>query len=149
MRCNMDRQRRPGVTMVEGAIVLGVLFMLVLGMLDLGVMVFRQHVLSVAARHASRNASLHGSQSVVPWGPTKVGPVAASDTGPIPSAIRPQLYGMQPAEVTVMVEWPDGMNEPGARVRVTLSSAYQPIMASIFGTAPRQLTVTSIVPISH
>lgn len=149
MRCNKDRQRRQGVTMVEGAIVLGVLFMLVLGMLDLGIMIFRQHVLSVATRHASRNASLHGSKAVVPWGPATVGPVAASNTGQIPTAVRPQLYGMKPAEVTVTVEWPDGINEPGAKVRVTLSSPYQPIIASLFGTASRQLTVTSIVPIIH
>jgi Flp pilus assembly protein TadG len=144
-----DTNRRPGVTTVEAAIVLGVLFVLVFGMLDLGILVFRQHVLSAAARHASRNASLHGSKAVVPWGPVTAGPAAASDGAPAPTAVRPHLFGLNPAEVTVKVEWPDGSNEPGDRVRVTLTSDYQHIMATIFGATPRRLTVTSTVPISH
>jgi hypothetical protein len=145
------RRRRSGATLVEGTVVLGVLFLLVLAVLDLGILVFRQHVLSAAARHLSREASVHGSRATLlgPWGPTSIGPVAASHTGPVPSAVRPELFGLNPAQVTVTAEWPDGTNEAGARVRITLATDYRPVMASVFGTAPRRLTAASTVPISH
>jgi Flp pilus assembly protein TadG len=146
-----DRRRRSGATLVEGAVVLGVLFLLVLAMLDLGILVFRQHVLSSAARHLSREASVHGSRATLlgPWGPNNVGPVAASHTGPIPSAVRPELFGMDPAEVTVTAEWPDGTNEAGSRVRITLTTDHRLVLASVFGSSPRRLVATSTVPISH
>ena len=151
MRYHAGRRRRSGVTLVEGAIVLGVLFVLVLGTLDLGILIFRQHVLSAAARHVSREASVHGAKAVVlgSWGPATVGPVPATDLGPIPTAVRPHLYGLSPAAVTVTAEWPDGTNEPGARVRVTLASDYRPVLASLFGADARRLTLVSTVPISH
>ena len=151
MRLTPDRRRRTATTLVEGTVVLGVLFLLVLAMLDLGILVFRQHVLSAAARHLSREASVHGSRATIlgVWGPNKVGPVAASHTGPVPSAVRPELFGLNPTEVTVTAEWPDGTNEAGSRVRVTLATEYRPVLASVFGTTPRRLTATSTVPISH
>lgn len=151
MRYHAGRRRRLGTTLVEGIVVLAVLFVLVLGTLDLGIMIFRKHVLSAAARQASRDAAVHGSKAVVlgSWGPATVGPVAATNTGPIPTAVRPQLYGMTPAEVTVTAEWPDGTNEPGDRVRVTLESDYRPVLASLLGAGPRRLTAVSTVPISH
>ena len=151
MRHHTGRERRSGATLVEGVIVLGVLFVLVLGTLDLGILIFRQHVLSAAARHVSRDAAVHGSKATIlgTWGPDAIGPVPATNTGPVPTAVRPHLYGLTPAEVTVTAEWPDGSNEPGARVRVTLASDYRPVLASLFGADPRRLTAVSTVPISH
>jgi Flp pilus assembly protein TadG len=144
-------RRRSGATLVEGVIVLGVLFLVVIAMLDLGILVFRQQVLSAAARHLSREASVHGSKALIlgSWGPATVGPVAASGSGAIPTAVRPQLHGLAPSEVTVTAEWPDGTNDPGARVRITLASDYQPVLTSLFGSAPRRLSAMSTVPISH
>ena len=89
---------RNGVTMVEMAIVLMVFLTLVLGMLDLGIAVFRHHVIAEAARQGARQAIVHGSlaDKLGPWGPdTFSGPADTSSS--LVDAIRPCLAGMDPA----------------------------------------------------
>jgi hypothetical protein len=132
-------------------VVLGVLLTLVVGMLDLGVAVFRQEQVSYAARAVARAASVHGSQAAVlgAWGPTTVGPVLANTTGSIPTETRSHLCSLNPASVTVTVEWPDGSNEPESRVRVTLKTSYQPTLTWLFGAKPMSLQAVSTMPISH
>ena len=151
MRHQSGCGRRRGATTIEGAIVLGVLLTLVTGMLDLAVAVFRQHQLSYAARGVCRTATVRGSEAGVlgVWGPTTVGPVAASGTGPVPAAARTHLCALNPAAVTVRAEWPDGNNEPGSRVAVSLETTYQPTLTWLFGASPMKLRAASVMPISH
>ncbi len=141
---------RRGTTAVEAGAVLAVMLVVVVGALDLGVAEFRQHVLDHAARHAARAAAVRGSDAAVlgPWGPAAIGPVVATADTPVAAEVRGQLPGLAPADVTLAVEWPDGDNEPGSRVRVTLRSAYRPAIVSVFG-GPMQLTATATSPISH
>ena len=50
----------------------------------------------------------------------------------------------------LLVEWPDGGNDPfeGHRVRVTLSAAYRPVLTFLVG-GEFQLQAVSVMPISH
>jgi len=142
---------RRGTTTVEAVIVLGVFLTLVVGMLDLGVAVLRQHQVSYAARGAARTAWGHVSEAEAlgSWGPTTFGPTAASDAGSIPVEFRKHLCGLNPSAVTIRVEWPDGSNEPGSRVVVTVETPHRPALIWLFGSGPIPIKAVSTMPISH
>jgi Flp pilus assembly protein TadG len=136
---------------VEAALVVPAFFTLVVGMFDLGVGVLHWCVLSEAARHAGRKAIVHGAQApsaLGSWGPATYGPVAATDSNAIAQAVRPALVGIDPATVTITVEWIDGDNQPQHRVRVTLSHTYRPLTTLVFNQ-PFSLGAGSTVPIAH
>jgi Flp pilus assembly protein TadG len=151
MRLRPENRKRRGTSLVETSLVIVVFLTLILGTLDLGLGVLRNNALSQAARQMARQAVVHGSLSSSPWGPGAYGPVAASDTGAIATALQPYLIGMDPANVTVTVTWPDGGNAPdqGNRVRVALSTPYQPMMTFLFGNPTYTLTATSTMAIAH
>ena len=87
----LRRQNSPrrGTTLPEMALTITALLMLALGAIDLGMAVFRQNVLSHAARQGVRQAAVHGRLARSgwkggPWGPNAdtnytYGPVAATD----------------------------------------------------------------------
>jgi hypothetical protein len=82
------------------------------------------------------------------WGPAAYGPAPASDTHAIAKAVAPKLAGLDPAAVTLKVEWLDGSNEEENRVRVTVTTDYQPMLTAVFGASIR-LSSTSTVRITH
>ena len=140
--------------MVEGAIVLGVFFMLIFGMLDLSIGVFRRHVISEAARSGARQAAVHGSLAPSgwnggPWGPTQFGPVSATSTDPKVAGMLPYLAGMDPSTVTITMQWLDNANIAESRVSVTVSTTWTPIMLSIFGAGSRSMSANSVMLIAH
>lgn len=135
-------QKRRGVTVVETAVIIGTFLFLVLGMLDLGVGVFRHHILSNAARHAARKAIVRGSlapnrDSVNTWGPpnfTNPYENTADQSDDIADTIRPYLVGLDPANVTIRMEWITSNEQNGRnRVTVTMTTEYRPIVMFMFG----------------
>jgi hypothetical protein len=126
----------------------------VFGMLDLSLALLRTNLLSEASRRGARLAIVHGQMAPAgtdggPWGPTTIN-VAASTSGvPIVDDIKPMLVGMDPSQVTIKVEWLDGGNAVGQRVRVTVSGSYQPMMTFIFGNPSIPLSASSTMPIAH
>ena len=154
MRVLDTRRIRRGVAAVEAAIVVPVFLTTVLGMLDLSIGVMRQNILSQAARHAARQAIVHGqlcpaSWNGGPWGTATTDVAASSDSVPIVQAIRPFLVGCDLGSSRIIVEWPDGNNELESRVRVTVTSPYQPMMTFIFGNPTFTLRATSTMSIAH
>ena len=141
---------RRGATTLELAIVLLVFLMLTLGMLDLGLAVFRSHVLSHAARQGTRQAMVRG-EFADRLG--KLGPAAfsgtAADNQAVADALRPHLVTMDPSDVMLQVEWPDGSNEVKDRVKVTLSAEYAPVTTFLFGNPSWTLRSSSTVTIAH
>jgi Flp pilus assembly protein TadG len=143
---------RRSATIVETTIVLLVFLILILGMSDLGIAVFRYHVICQGAREGARLAIVHGSLASAQmgsWGPTTYGPIAANDSNAIAKAIAPYLADLDPSTVTLKVEWPDGDNQVGSRVRVTVSAPYQPLMTFIFGKPSWNFSASSTMPIGH
>ncbi|MBI1914731.1 MAG: pilus assembly protein [Planctomycetes bacterium] len=155
-----DRVRR-GLTLAETGLVITALLMLVMGTIDLGTAVFRYHALSQAARQGVRQVVVHGSLAPSgwnggPWGPPASYPssnpytVTASDTSDqIASAVRPYLSNMDPDQVTVTAQWMDSSNQAEKRVKVTVSTTWQPLLLFVFGNTTINLSASSMMPIAH
>lgn len=144
--------RRGGVT-VEAAITIPVFLTLVLGMIDLSIAVARYNTLSQASRHGARQAVVHGKLAPAgwnggPWGTVTVDQQADTNAWPA-NAIGPMMANCPLDDSNIRVEWPDGNNEPGSRVRVTVTSNYQPMITYIFGSDPIALSSSSTMLISH
>jgi TadE-like protein len=143
---------RRGVTTVEAALVFLTFLILVLGMLDLGLAVFRNHLVCEAARQGARQAIVHGS--LVPsamgvWGPDPVGPVPATDPQALAQAVQPFLADFDPGTVTVQARWLDGGNAPGQRVQVTVDATYPLLLPSLVGVPSLSLHASSTMAIAH
>src|SRR4051812_47653674 len=84
----LSRRRRRGATLAETTLVLVAFLTLILGMLDLGLAVFRQQLVSRAARGAARLAIVHGSVAPSdfnggPWGTATITSYANASGVPI------------------------------------------------------------------
>jgi Flp pilus assembly protein TadG len=157
MRLPSKRSNRRGASVVEAVFTISSFLALALGMVDLGFAVFQNHVVSEASRQGARIASVHGSLAPSGWHGGHWGTTAYSGAGnstdAIPTAISGAgaLTGLDPANVTIAVSWPDGGNnaQNGDRVQVTVSTTWTPVFGSIFGSSPYTLSATSIMPIAH
>lgn len=155
------RRKRPirrGAALVEAAIILPVFLLLSLGTIDLGLAVFQNHAVAEASRQGARIASVHGSLAPSgwnggPWGTTAYsGAGNSSDTIPSTISAAGALAGLNPANVTISVSWPDGGNTAGPngdRVQVTVSTTWTPLVTYIFGGKSIPLGATSIMRIAH
>lgn len=144
---------RRGATVLELSIILWVFLMVTSGILDLGIGVFRYHILAQAARQAARRAIVHGSNAAKlgPWGWTTID-VAASDNGtPIVDGtgdgIQSLLVGCDLANTRIKLEWLDGSNAPNKRVRATVATPYVPV--TLLFLHPLTLQAASTMPIAH
>lgn len=143
------RSRRTGAVIVEGALVLGVFLTILLASLDLSLAVLIDNTLADGARRLARAAIVRGEGSAgltTPWGPTSFMGSADGNTE-FADAIRQILVAVDPADVQIAVDWPDGGNGEGDRVEVTLTSEYQAIFASLLGADPYLLQATSTMRI--
>lgn len=152
------RTNRRGATVLELSIVLAVFVVLTFGMLDLGIGVFRYHILANAARQAARRAIVHGenANALGPWGPTAIDVTAADGGTPIVDGddfdgyyrdgIQDILRGCDLEETTIRLEWIDDSNAVQKRVRATVTSPYRPFM---FFLTPVTLSATSTMRIAH
>jgi Flp pilus assembly protein TadG len=141
-------QRCRGVPTVESAIVLSVLLVLLLGMLELSVALVRYTVVSESARRIARAAIVHGAntqQGV--WGPATVNTDAGTDH-PAASAVRSVLMTIDPSDVQINLQWPDGTNEPDQRIRVTVHYTHLPVVP-IPWYGQIQLQAVSTMRIAH
>jgi len=139
---------------LEMALVLGVFVVLTFGMFDLGIGVFRYHILANAARQAARRAIVHGERASAlgSWGPTAIS-VNADETGtPIVDGaddadkLPPRLVGCDLANTTIQIDWLDGNNAIDSRVRATITSPYRPFMLFLI---PVTLRASSTMQITH
>jgi len=138
------------------AIILPVFLILTMGMLDLGVAVFRYHVVANAARHGARRAIVHGELANVlgSWGPNTIDVAASAEGIPVvdgsnSEGIQPLLVGCDLPKSRIRVEWLDGSNAFQEQVRVTVTSPYRPIMLFIFSDAEYTLSASSTMRIAH
>jgi Flp pilus assembly protein TadG len=142
-------RRRKAVAAFEAAIVLGVFLTLVLGMIELGICVFRYHLVAEAAREGARQTLVHGEYSASPWGPATVGPINGNDPSPLAQAVMPMLVGVDPETVTILAEWLDGDNEVDHRVRVTVTIQQALLLPSLLGINSLTLSSQTTMQITH
>jgi Flp pilus assembly protein TadG len=148
------RRNRRGATILELGIVLLAFVVLTFGMLDLGLGVFRYHILANAARQGARRAIVHGalaSNGLGSWGTGTINVVATDTAVPIvggtTDGIQPMLVGCNLSQTWVNVQWIDGGNAQGNRVRVTVTSPYTPFMTLYL--KPVTLSAASTMQIAH
>jgi hypothetical protein len=139
---------------VESAIVLPALVLLIFGMLDLSLALFRQNILSEAARRGARLAIVHGQLAPLgwdggPWGPTTIDVKANTSGVPLVSDVEPVLVGCDLSQTDIKAEWIDGGNAVEQRVRITITTPYQPMILALFGEPTITLSASSTMPIAH
>jgi hypothetical protein len=144
---------------------------LVFCVLNVGIVMFRKHVVTEAARQGARSAIVHGylasnNPGMNAWGPTPPYlpalmsgslysgsasyTVRADDTSDdLASAIRPYLVGLDPSAVTIQIQWPDGDNALGCRVTVSVTAADLNLMPFNPGGASITLGASSTMTILH
>jgi Flp pilus assembly protein TadG len=117
--------------MVESAVVLPICLLLLLGMLELSIALVRHTVMSEAARRVARAAIVHGSKATSSsgrWGPAPL-QTSADSSEPSAAAVRDVLMTLDPADVSIAVNWPDGGNQPDQRVQVTVRYTHHPMIS--------------------
>lgn len=153
MRLTHRTRPRRGAAAAETAVVLLVFLMLILGMIDLGIGVAANNALSYSARDAARQAMVHGQLAPAGWQGGPWGPGAMDQTwdgGAGGGTLRQPLAAEFPlTNVRTHVEWPDGSNQPGNRVRVTVSGEYHPAVAYLFGDPAISMRASSTMLIAH
>jgi Flp pilus assembly protein TadG len=151
MRYRSYKRRRRGGAIAEGVLTTSVLLSLMLGMIDMGIAVFRMHVISEAARQGARRAIVHGgtpSNKLGGWGATSFSGSGTS-TDPKVTEIQPFLSTLDPSSVTINVTWPDGDNNVEHRVTYQVNTTWTPMMTWIFGSPTYTLTAQSTMLIAH
>ena len=149
------RKHRRGAAVVEMSIILMTFLVLTMGMLDMGIGVFRYHIVAQAARFGARRAIVHGDRATQlgSWGTATIDVVANSNGIPIvdgvDDGIAPMLVGCDLAQTRIRVEWLEGGNSFEQPVRVTLTSPYTPLFSFIFPIATIDLTASSTMGIAH
>lgn len=145
-------KKRLAATTVEMAFALSLFLTLILGFVDLGYGVFRQHVLSQAARQLARQAIVRGqlADRLTTWGPGAIA-VSADEGHEAAEYIAPKLIGWNLSEVNLEVSWMDGGNDVrhDHRVHVELSAPYRPVMTFIFGQPSIALRASSTMSVAH
>jgi len=154
MHRRSNPQRRRGGSLVEAIITTAALMTLMLGMVDMGVGVFRTHIISEAARQGARQASVHGALAngtglLGSWGPTDTGFILGNSGDSKVAGMLPYLTGLDLSTVNIRFQWPDTNNNVESRVDVTVQTTWSPMLTSIFGSSAYALSASSTMPITH
>ncbi len=145
------RRSRSGATLVETAIVLGVLLFMITGVLQLGISTLHSNVVSDAARRLAREACVHGTMAepIRPmWGPVTVTGTAA-DGSSYASTIASVLPTISPGDVSYELIWLDGNSEPDSRVQARVVLSESPVIPFLDWLVPSEFSATSTRQITH
>ncbi|HEY8504562.1 MAG TPA: TadE/TadG family type IV pilus assembly protein [Gemmataceae bacterium] len=131
------RARRRGVSVVEAAIVLPVVFLILLGIIVGALAVFAYQEVSSLAREGARYASVHGTRYEM-----ATARPAATPEEIYEKAIKPRIVSLDPAKLTYEVTW-DTDNRPGSYVTVKVSYLWD--LGIIFGDLEFSSTSTILM----
>ncbi len=111
-----------GTAAVEFAFVLPVLLLMTLGIIEGGRTFLALHALEKVAGDGVRYASVRGSESQSPVTQAQVEAFVLS-----------RAAGLVNAELVVVVDWPDGNNDPGSRVTVQVDYDHESLLGTFLG----------------
>lgn len=159
---------RAGVTLVETAIVLPLLFFLVLGMIIGGMGIFRYQEVAHLAREGARYAATHGGVYSQEGMPAKTGVSAISSSSDLATYLADKTVLLDSSNLTVNVTWtgagavtpsnypsymdtdptlvPPGQKVVQNYVIVTVSYSWVP---ELYLAGPITLTSTAEMPMSY
>ena len=120
--------------------------------MELSIRVFQMHLVNHLARQAARQVIVHGEYAPTnfhegPWGPSKYGPTSLAAGGHIADAIREDVLALDPVRTTLTIDWLDGDNRVGSRVRVRLATEVDPPIGMF--TSQATLVGESVMQIAH
>lgn len=161
---------RRGATMLEAAVIMVVFFLLVFGMFDLGLGVFRYHQVSEAARQGARLVVVHGElagragHGMKDWFQDRgdgtggsYNALATTSSIELIDQLRNGppglgwgdpglLRGLDLAQTTLQIEWLDGDSRLQSRVRVTVSTPFDPVLPFVPAST---LSASSTMQMEH
>jgi Flp pilus assembly protein TadG len=145
----MKRASRRGAIALESALVLGTLSLLLLGLLELTIILLNQTSMAEGARRIARTAIVRGDRSpTTAWGPAKL-TLKGNDNHEAAEKLREILCAVPAGEVDVEIEWLDGDNTAGDRVRVTVQHTHRPIVPAWGWNTGLVLRGSSTMRIAH
>lgn len=122
------RRRERGAQIVEFALVLPLFFALLFSIIEFSHAIWLYGSVAYGAREGTRFVMVHGSTSSTPATPVDV-----------QNRVR-TIAGLRSATVTTT--WPDGSNDPGSRVQVTVTVPFT-FVVPLFRLPALNLTATS------
>ncbi len=143
-----SRRGEHGQALVEFSLVSVVFFLLVFGMVDVGRAVWNYNTLAQATREGARYAIVHGSDSADPSGPGGDHYTAPDADAMITQQVEKFGGGLNPSQLTVQSEWPDGSNISGSHITVTSEYEFQPIF-DFLGVVSFTMTSSSTMRITN
>lgn len=115
----LRRGSRRGQSAVEMALILPVLLVVLMGIIEFSRALFTRSVLSNAAREGARYGIIH---------PTWATNADNADPDNIAARTKRLTTGLTQANLSVVVEFPDGSGTVGNRLRVTVSYPFRLIL---------------------
>lgn len=149
------RRRRRAAAVIELVFMLVPFTILNLAMIDMGLGVFRYHIVTQAARHVARRAIVRGAAGTPLgiWGPGEIDELVTVDDIPAIDdpqvGVRSRLIACNLAVSRLRIQWPDADNGENDDVVVTITTVHQPIMSWIYAVDPITLTGVSRMQIAH
>ncbi|HZQ19564.1 MAG TPA: TadE/TadG family type IV pilus assembly protein [Terriglobales bacterium] len=142
------RRDERGQALVEFAMVIGFLVIFVVGILEMSLFLYNYAWLTDAAKEGVRYAIVHGASGSNPAGPTGTSGTSSSwsqctnsnsSSAPsVASAVKTfaaaSLHNI--SSMNVYVCYPDGNNNPGSGVQVSVSYPYSPLFLTNWATIP-------------
>jgi Flp pilus assembly protein TadG len=131
-KSGIDRKPQGGQAAVEFALTITSIFVLLIGMLELTMFVYTYSVLADAAKEGVRYAIVHGSSisgpvtgtvSSPPW-PACTTPAGGSLLSTVQTYAAASLHST--SSMNIYACYPDGSNNPGSAVEVSVSYPYEP-----------------------
>lgn len=131
-----------GSTLVEFSLVTFLFIMLLLSVVEMGRMVLVYNTMANCSRAGARYAIVHGIDRT---GTGVDGPSAPGSTTQVETVVKnyAQAGLVNPANLTVTVAYPDGTNNAGSPVTVTVTYPYNPIVGYFSSTLSKTLASTS------
>ncbi|GAA4436369.1 TadE/TadG family type IV pilus assembly protein [Bremerella cremea] len=130
---NPIRDHRRGATLVEGALVMMILFVTLFGIFDFGLAVVRQNMLDEAAYRLARAGAIRGEDSQLDqWGPVTIESVLG-DEPDLLSVIGPANYLIDTRLVNVRMAWEEGMATTNSELTVTLQYNQPLLLGGLWG----------------
>jgi hypothetical protein len=73
----------------------------------------------------------------------------ASDASAVAAALRPWLATMDASQTSYAVEWLDGGNNPGQRLRVIVSFDHGMLVPQLLGVGSQRIEASTVLLVSH